>query len=694
MSDNLVTERTFRRTAWSIWAVSLTLLSSGLILLTLGAVTGRAALPEAPGSAQVFLIFCLQIVIATLGAVIVSGHTRNPIGWIFVAVGLLIGLGGMAGSYVSFDSASLPGADMAAWFSNLASGPILFGAFVFTFLLFPSGHLLSSRWRSIAWIAAAALVLVTLSDATLPGPLRSYSSIQNSLGISPLDSVLRAIFVGAFWIELLTLVASVVSLVVRFRRSQGEERQQLNWVVCATVLATILLLSGPFFWFVLPPPLGQWWPAAFFLAVAVIPASIGAAMLKYRLYDIDVILNRTLVYSALTVGIVGFYVLVVGGLGAVLQSRGNLLLSLLATGLVAVLFQPLREQLQRHVNRLTYGQRDEPYAVVSRLGRQLEATLAPDAVLPTIVTTVAEALRLPHVAIALRADDDFSVEASVGEPTADMLILPLLYQAEVVGHLILGRRPGETEFSAADRRLLDDLARQASVATHAVRLTSDLQRSRERLVLAREEERRRLRRDLHDELGPALATMVMQCETARDLLVSEPTMANILLSDLTEQLQAATADIRRLVHALRPPALDDLGLLGAVRNQIVQFERSGLWITLDVSQSLPPLPAAAEVAAYRITLEALNNVARHAEAVHCHVKFALDRSVGLLCVEITDDGKGLPDRRQAGVGLSSMRERAAELGGVCVIERREEGGTRVHATLPVSLNGHQPAGSE
>jgi signal transduction histidine kinase len=424
---------------------------------------------------------------------------------------------------------------------------------------------------------------------------------------------------------------------------------------------------------------------------AFVPVSFAVAILRYRLWDIDLILNRALVYGGLTVTVIMVYVLIVGGVGQLLQARGNLILSLVATGVVAVLFQPIRARLQRAANRMVYGLRDEPYGVISELARKLEGTLAPNAILPTIVQTVAKVLKLPYAAIELQQDDDLILAAAAGAPAGGTLRIPLMYQSEPVGQLVLGYRLGETAFSSADRRLLDNLAHQSGVAAYAVRLHGDLQRSRQQLVSAREEERRRLRRDLHDGLGPALASMSMQTEAARDRLSTDPVQAETLLADLTVQLQAATADIRRLVHDLRPPALDDLGLTGAVRNQISRYGPHRVSITFEAPESLPPLPAAVEVAAYRIILEALNNVLRHAEAGSCHVQLSMNERAGLLYVEVSDDGRGLPPLRQAGVGLASMRERAAELGGVCAVDRGEAGGTRVHATLPVSLNGHPPA---
>jgi signal transduction histidine kinase len=398
------------------------------------------------------------------------------------------------------------------------------------------------------------------------------------------------------------------------------------------------------------------------------------------LWDIDLIINRTLVYGALTAGVAGLYVLVVLGLGGLLQVRGNVLISLVATGLVAVLFQPLRERLQRWVNRLMYGDRDDPYAVISRLGERLESTLAPGTVLPTIVETVREALRVPYVAMALRGDD--VPVASTGESVGKPLRLELAYQNEPVGELIIGPRPGSETFGSADRRLLEALARQAGVAAHAVRLTADLQRSRERLVNAREEERRRLRRDLHDGFGAQLAGLTVQAGVLRRLIPDDPAAADEAALELRTELQAAIADIRRLVYDLRPPALDDLGLISALRQLADRYgaEDEHLQVSVEAREDLLPLPAAVEVAAYRISQEALTNVVRHARARSCVVRLDIG---SVMALEIIDDGAGIPEEHAAGVGLFSMRERAEELGGTCVVECLPEGGTRVRVRLPL-----------
>jgi signal transduction histidine kinase len=312
-------------------------------------------------------------------------------------------------------------------------------------------------------------------------------------------------------------------------------------------------------------------------------------------------------------------------------------------------------------------------------------------VLPTVTRTVKEALRLPYAAVEVEKNGIFEIAAETGGPVGDTVRLPLLYRGGPVGRLVLGRRPGEADFTPADRRLLEDLARQVGIAVHATRLTdealrlsADLQTSRERLVTAREEERRRLRRDLHDGFGPQLASLAMKAEAARDLLAADPARSEALLEDVIAQTQEAVTDVRRLVYGLRPPALDDLGLIGALRAQAAHGYHDEPSVTIEVPDELRPLPAAVEVATYRIVQEALTNATRHAQARRCAVRIVPDEEMNALRLEVTDDGRGIPEDRSAGVGLSSMRERAEELGGSCKVETLPKGGTRVEAVLPLA----------
>jgi signal transduction histidine kinase len=279
--------------------------------------------------------------------------------------------------------------------------------------------------------------------------------------------------------------------------------------------------------------------------------------------------------------------------------------------------------------------------------------------------------------------------AAYGLTLSEPLRLPLVYRAEPVGHLLLARRAPDEPFGPADHRLLNDLASQVGVAVHAARLTADLQRSRERLVTTREEERRRLRRDLHDGLGPALAAQTLKVGSARALYSRQPHAADALLAELETDIQTALTDVRRLVYDLRPPALDELGLIGAIREAAAGYrpqpgDTNALSIAVEAPDSILPLAAAVEVAAYRIIQEALTNVVHHAHARCAWVRISVDE---LLRVEITDDGVGLQAPRHMGVGLVSMRERAEELGGTCLVELRSMGGTRVLVGLPLPANG-------
>ena len=548
--------------------------------------------------------------------------------------------------------------------------------------------------------------MLAIGDALHPYPFYGLPSVENPVGIGrliagvlPTQRLWEVLSVAGGTLLMVSCLASVASLILRLFRVQGDERQQLKWFAYAASLMAGGWVASFLFeavaivsWSELANEIA--WMVGF-LGFFLLPVFMGIAILKYRLYDIDLVINRTLVYGSLSAIVVAFYVLMVGGLGTLLQARGNLAVSLLATGLVAVLFQPMRERLQRMVNRLMYGERDEPYAVLSRLGRQLEGTLASEAALTSIVETVVQALKLPYAAIALEQDDEgLAIAAEYGTPVSDEpVVLPLAYQKELVGQLIRApRAPGEA-FSPSDRSLLEDLARQAGVAVHAVRLSVDLQRSRERLVTAREEERRRMRRDLHDGLGPQLASLTMRAEAAHDLVPIDPGRAQKVLEDLAEQAQAAVADVRRLVYALRPPAIDALGLMGALRSQAsTQEHHGGLQVRIEGPEELPTLPAAVEVAAYRMALEALTNVVRHAEARNCTVRLALDEEAGMLSLEVEDDGRGIGEDFRAGVGMSSMRERAEELGGSCVVEAASSGGTRVQALLPYA--GDDVVGNE
>src|SRR5215203_3746599 len=700
-----MSSRTAAWLAWSLWAVCVVLIVLALWLdfLTDLIVTEGPRLDPT----MAVLTGVLSLAYPTVGALIASRLPTNPIGWIFCSLGLLYIAQRFATAYADYAllwNFAFPGGEYAAWFSHVVEYPGIILAGVFLTLLFPDGRLLSRRWRVVAWMAVLGAGLTGISDAFNPDGLDTHPYIENPFGVSaPIGGGLTTYELFGILSEvgpallLASSIAALVSLILRLHRAWGDERQQLKWFLYATLPASVsfsiilIIFSRIYFPMLrfLDPYLPFQWFFTYINTYAVpvfsllfVPVFTFIAIVRYHLFDIGVVINRTLVYGSLSACVVGIYVLAVVALGTVFQARRNLAVSLLATGLVAVLFQPLRMRLQRGVNRLMYGERDDPYAVISRLGRRLEATLAPDTVLPTVVETIAQALKLPYAAILLKEGEGFRTAAAYGSPRGEPATLPLVYQREEIGRLVLSpRAPGEG-FSDADRSLLEDLARQAEVAVHAVRLTTDLQHSRERLVATREEERRRLRRDLHDGLGAQLVGLNVQAGTLRRLIPHDPDAADELVVELREELRSAITDIRRLVYDLRPPALDDLGLAEALRRLAERYgsEDEQLSVLVEVPEDLPNLPAAVEVAVYRIVQEALTNVARHARAKSCVVRLAVNEEVGL---EIVDDGVGIPAERSAGVGLSSMRERASELGGSCAVQSVPEGGTRVLVRLPL-----------
>lgn len=499
----------------------------------------------------------------------------------------------------------------------------------------------------------------------------------------------------------------VLAQVIRFREnSDPVQRQQTKWVVLGALIAVLGWFTVTFF---LRPSFSDIWlielrnvlQLGFFL---FIPLSIAVAMFRYRLWNIDPIVNRTLVYATLTALVIGIYVLIVSYLSFLFRTQANFFISLVATGIIAVTFQPLRERLQQGVNRLMYGERDDPAAVISRLGQRLEASLEPDSVLPAVVETVAHALKLPYVAIGLKDGSDLAIAAEYGQRLrngaedsdghAEVIRIPLTYQSETVGELVITPRSPDEKFSPADRNLLSMLSQQAGVAAHAIRLThelrqlnADLQQSREQLVTAREEERRRIRRDLHDGVGPILASLLQRLDAVRLLIPRDPAKAAGMAEELKGQVKTTIADIRRLVYALRPPVLDELGLVSAIREYTADYQGAGdIQVTLTAPQTLPHLPAAVEVAAYRIILEAFANVVHHAQATTCDITIRIEeQKIGsMFCVDVKDNGRGLPEKHRAGVGMVSMRERTAELGGSIMINSSVGSGTWVRACMPLS----------
>ena len=471
------------------------------------------------------------------------------------------------------------------------------------------------------------------------------------------------------------IIMGLILLVVlwQYRNNRhGKVRQQMRWLTWGVAVSggfgLVLYLLPPLFGF---PAVN---PNLMGLIILAFPAALTLSIMRHNLFDIDTLLNRTLVYSTLTALIISIYVILVTSLGAIFQTQGNLFIALIATGLIAVLFQPLRDRLQRRVNRLMFGERDDPATVFSHLGKRLESAAEQETILPSLVETISQTLKLPYVAI-LWADDGNreKVAAEYGKPGGKTVRLPLAYQGETLGSMLIAQRSNDEPFSDSELWMLQNIARQAGTAAHVVRLTADLQQSRQRIITAREEERRRIRRDLHDGLGPSLAAHMLTVGSARAFLRTDPTAADKLLEQLENSLDSTLMDVRRLVYNLRPPILDQLGFADAVESCIAEYQQEQLEISLEIEEPMPPLPAAVEVAAYNILREGLSNVVRYSGANRCSVQICCSQRLRLT---IHDNGTGLPVNYTPGVGLASMRERAEELGGTCsVISLRGEGTT-------------------
>ncbi|MDX6566916.1 MAG: hypothetical protein QOE10_2578, partial [Gaiellales bacterium] len=488
---------------------------------------------------------------------------------------------------------------------------------------------------------------------------------------------------GLGWLLLLiATIGGVVALVRRSRSAEGEVREQVRLLGWAAMLVALGLLACSLA-SLLTPLAFDFGAAAFVVSLAVLAATMAVAILRYRLYGLDVFVDRALVLTGVSIVLGGAYIAAVVAASRLLGQPIELGIALPATALVAVAFHPVRDWLQRRVNRLLHGQRDEPYAAISTLGRRLGEAMAPADVLPVMADTIADALRVPYVAVEL-TDAPGPPAAERGQPVAGIALrLPLVHAGERVGTLVIGARSHGELLAASDRRLLEDFARRASAAASAVALSVEVQHARERLVSAREEERRRLRGDLHDGLGPTLAGAVLTIDAARRVLAVDPIGADALLDQAAATVESTVADVRRLVYGLRPPALDQLGLVGALRQQAAMIDLASADLSCEIKapDPFPRLPAAVEVAAYRIAQEALTNVSRHANARHARVSISVADGLHL---EIEDDGCGLRPDGLAGVGLTSMRERATELGGLLEIIRPAGGGTRIRVRVPIA----------
>jgi signal transduction histidine kinase len=476
----------------------------------------------------------------------------------------------------------------------------------------------------------------------------------------------------------------VVSLLVAYRRSPTPAvRTRMRWVV-------ISLAGAAFAYFALGqlaesvfghPLIGYQWLEFLFIGC---PIAIAAAVLAHNLFELELIIKRSLLYVALAAPFVCVYAGVLVLLSRALPAH-SLFIALVAGGVAALAFRPIHHRVQRTITRLIYGARGNPYELLSQINSAVEDA-GPAGVFEQLTTTLLVTLRLSYAAITLFTERGRrEVVASAGVPQAEVQTVPLYGGGRPTGELLLAVAAGREPFGRSDQQLLNDLSSHVSRVAAVVMLNSELQASRERLITAREEERRRLHQDLHDGIGPTLASHAMHLELARVVLRDDPDAADELLAKAARSIQEMIAEIRRVVDDLRPRVLGQLGLRSAVEERAQAFNLGhgdGLRVTVDSAGRLDDLPAAAEVAAYRIATEALANAARHSRASRCHI--TLTGQPETLTVSVRDNGIGMTGAEQPGVGLWSMQERAQELGGSLRVETTRDGGTHILAILPLS----------
>jgi signal transduction histidine kinase len=655
-------------------ATGAAVLSSVGVVLALALHRGNAGVPGVSrfwiGDAVVGAVYPL------VGAFLVRRRPTNPVGWVLTSAAL-VGLYAVGGQWyvrsVLVAERSLPLAELGGWLNAWGWVPHLLLPTLVP-LLFPDGSLPSRRWRWLVWTVSVGAALTALVGMLAPVPLDASEALTNPWGVLP-EAIARPLMaVGLFLCFAIGAPAAIASVVVRLRRSRGTQRTQLLWLLAGGLLLILSLAVQA----VLPAELDD---VAWTLGLLGALAAVAIAILRSRVFEIELVLNRTLVTLILGALVLTAFLVAVSLLER-MEVDDRLWFGLV--GIASLLALSAYERVQHLVDRLLLAGAADPYAVVLRVGGRIDLATGPADALALLAEELRDALRLPYVGI--QATVGALPPVMIGEFDDDPTELPITSQGEQVASLLVGQRRPLRSFASEERSLLEDVCRRAGALVQAAVLVEDLQRSRERIVTAREEERRRLRHDLHDGLGPRLAGMALQLDSLSERLAGDADLHH-RIERLRASMRGALGEVRHVVDDLRPPALDELGLEGALRTQIDAFEgtragseRSARTVELVADRGLPALPAAVEVAAYRIVVEAVNNAVRHGDAGHVDVR--LREVAGELIVEIEDDGVGIDHNAPPGVGLASMRERAGELGGRFEV-LAGTGGTLIRAYLPL-----------
>jgi signal transduction histidine kinase len=634
-----------------------------------------------------------------MGALILLRRGSHRIGWILAVTGILLVLMTSSGDYAAYTLVLHPGSLPLGNIAVILDGSIwCVGLFLFGVMLpltFPTGHLMSRRWLIPVACSLLYFALVIPGNAFVPGhPVDGYPQISNPIGWVGHTDLLNTLQA----LSLLPLVGFVVGVVaaviVRFRRSRGVERQQLKWFMFSFLLVPVALAFNG---------VAVFSKVSFMIALAALAVSVALAVLRYRLYDIDVVISRTLVYGSLAVFITVVYVGIAVGIGAAIGGGGrpNLGLSIVATAIVAVGFQPLRERLQRVANRLVYGKRATPYEVLSQFSERVAESYAVDEVMPRMARVLANGTGAQRADVWLRSDQSLRLAASWPAEAPLLSPLPLnggtlqvpegadrmvavRHQGELLGALSLNKRAGEA-LTPVEDSLLAHLAAQAGLVLRNVGLTADLQvrlaelrASRKRLVSAQDEERRRLERNLHDGAQQHLVAIKVKLGLVEMLSAKDPDKARATLVQLKEDADDALETLRDLARGIYPPLLADKGLAVALESQA---RKATVPVTV-AADGLGRYPQEIEAAVYFCCLEALQNLQKYARAAHAQIR--LSTGEGRLHFEVDDDGVGFDVATTTkGSGLTNMIDRLDALGGEVQAISSPGNGTRLCGSLPV-----------
>jgi two-component system NarL family sensor kinase len=618
------------------------------------------------------------LLLAVASVVVLLARPRDVVGRLLGLVAVVWTLDGAFYGWVPYSLArDLPGSDVAYWFVARL-GAFLLTGLVALLLLYPTGRLLPGRRRIVAIVVAAASTALPLMLLLAPDSVVfSAGEPVGSTELVPLPLSDGAVVVALHVAQVLTfgsIVAAVVLVWARHRHAAAQERTQLRWLLWAGIMCVLMVLASATLSIG-----GVVTTVLLDLAVAALAVSVTIGLLRPGLGDVDALVAWTLTTAVVAAVVVTLDLAVIAGSTALLGERlDERDVTLVVLVLAVVVYGPLRTWLGGLVRRMLLGRRGDRYGAVSGLAARLETTGTVDEQLPALAGAVADTFKVGHVRVEVLTPDGGLLSASHGTAPAEVQEIDIAYQGERVGRLVLPVQGFRSMLSHRDQGLLVDLVRQAAVAIRARLLATELQESRERLVIGREDDRRRIRRDLHDGLGPVLGGVALRLQAAGNAIDTDPGRARELVGVARTEVSDALDDVRRLVHDLRPPALDDLGLEAAVRQQAERV-RSVVDVRVEAAGTTG-LPAAVEVAAYRIVSEALANVVKHAAAGRVDVR--LDAGPTALAVTVADDGRGIGPDVTAGVGLLSLRERAEELGGRCEVVCPHGGGTTVRAVLP------------